>query len=36
MKISVLGSTGSIGKSALNVISNFKNCTVIGLSANKN
>ncbi|OGS45880.1 MAG: 1-deoxy-D-xylulose-5-phosphate reductoisomerase [Elusimicrobia bacterium RIFOXYD2_FULL_34_15] len=36
MKISVLGSTGSIGTSALDVISNLKNYTVVGLSANNN
>lgn len=35
-KISVLGSTGSIGTSALDVITHLNNFKVIGLSANKN
>lgn len=35
-KISILGSTGSIGTSALDVISHLNNFKVAGLSANKN
>lgn len=35
-KISIFGSTGSIGTSALDVISHLNNFKVIGLSANKN
>lgn len=35
-KISVLGSTGSIGTSALNVITHLNNFKLIGLTANKN
>ncbi|MBN1383554.1 MAG: 1-deoxy-D-xylulose-5-phosphate reductoisomerase [Elusimicrobia bacterium] len=36
IKISILGSTGSIGTSALDVVSHLKNFKIIGLSANKN
>ncbi|MDD5686817.1 MAG: 1-deoxy-D-xylulose-5-phosphate reductoisomerase [Elusimicrobia bacterium] len=35
-KISIFGSTGSIGTAALNVISGLKQYKVVGLSANKN
>lgn len=36
IKISILGSTGSIGTSALDVVSHLKNFKIISLSANKN
>ncbi|MEW6557036.1 MAG: 1-deoxy-D-xylulose-5-phosphate reductoisomerase [Elusimicrobiota bacterium] len=36
VKISVIGSTGSIGTSALDVISHLNNVKIVGLSANKN
>lgn len=36
IKISILGSTGSIGTSALDVVSRLKNFKIVGLSANKN
>jgi len=35
-KISILGSTGSIGTAALDVVSHLKNFKVVSLSANKN
>jgi len=35
-KISILGSTGSIGTAALDVVSNLRNFKVVSLSANKN
>ncbi|MBQ2754820.1 MAG: 1-deoxy-D-xylulose-5-phosphate reductoisomerase, partial [Clostridia bacterium] len=36
MKISVLGSTGSIGTQTLNVVDNNKDLEVLGLSGNSN